>query len=142
MADEYDDEYQASADMQRSISQVVGSAIAAAVDWDFVEAMSKPVFDYIVERWKRDGAHSVLFNGEGVEATIGMSVWDENGDDIIASQQINLSDIAMMYFRDDPGQIEFHIAAIERSVAVMRAAMEAAEQKPPIQTASKTGEII
>lgn len=114
-------EWWPSRDLQPAISKAITEAIEESFDWEAVDTMATPVYAYITELLNHAGGRSFLVSNAESEITLGIAVWDENGDDILASQQVPLSEIILSNAYEDLYEMEQARDGLAKSLAIIEA---------------------
>jgi len=103
-----------------NFSKSIASALQKSVDWEIVDCIGEYYYEYITDLLNKRGSDTFLLNEECDELTVGVAVWDENMDDILASNQFPLSEILRNAAFDDEDRLEAILQAAERSIAEAR----------------------
>lgn len=114
-----DDAFLPSAELETKTVATVVQVLTNAIDWSAIEALEGHFYEYLMALMNKEGPRSFLVSEESGELAIGAVAWSENGDDLMATYQVRLSEIVLSGGYDD--QLLDYIKWLEGTLAILRA---------------------
>lgn len=114
-----DDAFLPSAELETKMVATIVQVLTNAIDWSAIEALEGHFYEYLKALMNKEGPGSFLVSEESGELAIGVVALSENGDDLMATNQVRLSEIVLVGGYDD--QLLDYIKWLEGTLAILRA---------------------